>query len=87
MHAAIFLRLINKNTVPCNFISYFVSAIQDENPQVDHNRAIKEYDRSAADKVHCKHSPCSLQPDSIPLLVFVQFYPWIKFYFPMFLVW
>lgn len=27
------------------------SYIQDENPQVDHARAIKEYDRSAADKV------------------------------------
>ena len=25
--------------------------IQDENPQVDHSRAVKEYDRSAADKV------------------------------------
>jgi len=29
----------------------FVFALQDENPQVDHTCAVKEYDRSAADKV------------------------------------
>ena len=29
----------------------FVFGLQDENPQVDHTCAVKEYDRSAADKV------------------------------------